>query len=79
MAKGNYEAYFKEDTAKLKKYLYVLRPLLACCWIKRTNEMAPMEFSVLVEKEILDIDLKNEINLNLKIKFKHYHSHSYAS
>ncbi len=61
MANGNYEAYFKEDTVKLKKYFYVLRPLLACCWIERMNEMAPMEFDFLIDKEISNSILKNEI------------------
>ncbi|MDR0314557.1 MAG: nucleotidyltransferase domain-containing protein, partial [Oscillospiraceae bacterium] len=29
-AKSNFRDYLKEDTVKLKKYFYVLRPLLAC-------------------------------------------------
>lgn len=61
MAEGNYDAYFKEDVVKLKKYFYVLRPLLACLWIERTNQMAPMEFDFLLDKEISNFDLKNEI------------------
>jgi predicted nucleotidyltransferase len=52
MARGNYETYFKEDNARLKKYFYVLRPILACCWIERTHEMAPMEFDILLDEEI---------------------------
>lgn len=68
MATGNYEAYFKEDIVRLKKYFYVLRPILACCWIKRTNEMAPMEFNILVDKEISNPLLKNEINKLLSKK-----------
>ncbi|MEO8711076.1 MAG: nucleotidyltransferase domain-containing protein [Parafilimonas sp.] len=62
MANGNFEAYFKTDMAKIKKYFYVLRPILACCWIERTNTMAPMEFEVLVDKEISNNNLKKEIN-----------------
>ena len=69
MANGNYEAYFKQEVVKLKKYFYVLRPILACCWIERTNEMAPMEFNILMDKEISNPILKNEIN-NLLLKKK---------
>ncbi len=61
MARRNYEAYFKEEEVRLKKYFYILRPLLACCWIERTGEMAPMEFDALVKAEILDVQLKHEI------------------
>ncbi|MBO9619056.1 MAG: nucleotidyltransferase domain-containing protein, partial [Niabella sp.] len=61
MAKGNYEAYFKENIVRLKKYLYVLRPILACSWIQRTMQMAPMEFDILVEREISNPILKKEI------------------
>jgi len=63
MARNNYEAYFKDaEVARLKKYFYVLRPLLACNWIERTGDMAPMEFETLVTEEILDPLLKREIN-----------------
>ncbi len=68
MARGNYEAYFKENIVRLKKYFYVLRPLLACCWIERTNDMAPMEFALLIDKEISNRELKKEINLLLDKK-----------
>jgi len=62
MARNNYEAYFKDaHEARLKKYFYVLRPLLACNWIERTGNMAPMEFDELVSAEIIDPLLKAEI------------------
>ncbi len=32
-AKSNYREYLKGETVRLKKYFYVLRPLLACKWI----------------------------------------------
>lgn len=69
IATGNHNAYFKDEMVRLKKYFYVLRPILACCWIERTNEMAPMEFDVLVESEISNPILKKEIN-NLLTKKK---------
>jgi uncharacterized protein len=36
MAKTNYRGYLQEPTVRLKKYFYVLRPLLAARWINRT-------------------------------------------
>lgn len=68
MARNNYEAYFKDAAeARLKKYFYVLRPLLACNWIERTGEMAPMEFEELVAAEVPDPLLKREIE-ELKVR-----------
>jgi uncharacterized protein len=49
MAKGNYREYLQGDQVKIKKYFYVLRPILACGWIERYNGMPPMEFDRLVE------------------------------
>lgn len=50
MAGRNYKEYFKDpNKVNLKKYLYVLRPLLACIWIEKRNTMAPMEFHKLLE------------------------------
>ncbi|MFE4713313.1 nucleotidyltransferase domain-containing protein [Paenibacillus sp. NPDC056722] len=49
MAKGNYRDYLKGDHVKIKKYFYVLRPVLACEWIERFHTMPPIEFPVLVE------------------------------
>ncbi|MDO8945223.1 MAG: nucleotidyltransferase domain-containing protein, partial [Desulfobacterales bacterium] len=44
MAQGNFREYLKGDIVRLKKYLYVLRPLLACLWIERHGTMPPTEF-----------------------------------
>ncbi|WP_018885293.1 nucleotidyltransferase domain-containing protein [Paenibacillus massiliensis] len=48
MAKGNFRGYLQGEQVKLKKYLYVLRPLLACEWIERYNTMPPIGFEQLV-------------------------------
>lgn len=50
MAKGNYRDYLQGEQVKIKKYFYVLRPVLACEWIERFNAMPPMEFDVLVNR-----------------------------
>ena len=62
MGKGNYKDFLLGDYVKGKKYFYVLRPILACQWIEKTNEMAPMEFQVLVDELITDPHLKKEID-----------------
>jgi len=49
MAKGNYREYLQGEHVKIKKYFYVLRPILACAWIERYETMPPMEFERLVD------------------------------
>ena len=50
MARGNFREYLKGPEAHLKKYLYVLRPLLAVKWIEAGLGVVPTEFPVLVER-----------------------------
>jgi predicted nucleotidyltransferase len=51
-ATSNYREYLKGETVKLKKYFYVVRPLLACKWILDKNCPPPMLFSELVKTEL---------------------------
>ena len=46
-AKTNYREYLKGDTVRLKKYFYVLRPILACRWILEKQTPPPMRFTEL--------------------------------
>ena len=48
-AKKNYREYLKGDMVKLKKYFYVLRPILACRWILEEQTPPPMLFSELAD------------------------------
>ena len=68
MAEGNFREYLQKDLVRTKKYFYVLRPILACMWIERTNTMAPMEFQNLLTTQIEDGQLKNEIEILLERK-----------
>ena len=63
MAKGNYRDYLQGDGhVWLKKYLYVLRPLLCVRWIEAKQNVAPpVNFKVLVETLPLDERLKISI------------------
>ncbi|MEH7304879.1 nucleotidyltransferase domain-containing protein [Neobacillus drentensis] len=61
MAKGNFRDYLRGDHVKIKKYFYVLRPVLACLWIERYNSVPPIEFQTLVEELLEGGPLKEEI------------------
>jgi predicted nucleotidyltransferase len=62
MAEGNFKTYLQKETVRVKKYFYVLRPLLACEWIKQTNTMAPVEFQDLVATQVKDLDVMSAIH-----------------
>lgn len=47
MANTNYRGYLRKETVPLKKYFYVLRPLLAIRWLEENKEPAPIEFGIL--------------------------------
>jgi predicted nucleotidyltransferase len=48
MARNNYREYLTGPIVWIKKYLYVLRPLLAVKWIEQGGGPVPMEFSRLL-------------------------------
>ncbi len=48
MAKTNYRGYLMAEMVPLKKYFYVLRPLLATRWIETYRTAPPIEFSALL-------------------------------
>ena len=47
MAKTNYRGYLREPMVPLKKYFYVLRPLLSILWLEQNKQPAPIEFDKL--------------------------------
>ncbi|WP_411502110.1 nucleotidyltransferase domain-containing protein [Brevibacillus centrosporus] len=49
MAKGNERDYLRAEQVRVKKYFYVLRPILACEWLRKYDSTPPMEFAKLVE------------------------------
>ena len=52
MAEGNYREYLQGDSVRVKKYFYVLRPVLACRWIAVHGSMPPIEFGSLVDDQL---------------------------
>ena len=67
MADTNYREYLKGDMVRIKKYFYVLRPLLAAKWILDKRTAPPMLFEELVDTE-LDLSLRPELNRLLAMK-----------
>jgi predicted nucleotidyltransferase len=68
MARKNYREHLRGETVRLKKYLYVLRPLLACIWIEQERGPVPMRFQDMVNVIVTDIPLKKAIAELLAIK-----------
>ena len=68
MAQGNYREYLKGERVWIKKYFYVLRPILAVNWLERGYGVVPTEFGTLVEEIVEDSELKQQINKLVKNK-----------
>ena len=62
MARTNYRAYLQGETVRTKKYLYVIRPLLACRWIERELGMVPVPMSTLIGGVVDLTDLRVAID-----------------
>jgi predicted nucleotidyltransferase len=61
MAKNNYREYLQGSEVKIKKYFYVLRPVLACKWIEEHKTTPPIDFHELLEAIIPNGPLKMKI------------------
>lgn len=67
MADSNYREFLKGDEVRIKKYLYVLRPLLAAKWILDRQVAPPMLFDDLVDAELED-GLRENLDKLLELK-----------
>ncbi|MDZ7813935.1 MAG: nucleotidyltransferase domain-containing protein [Ideonella sp.] len=73
MARKNYRGYLKGDEVRFKKYLYVLRPLMAARWIASNAGIPPMRFATLAQhvlSPVTDADLIKDINALLEVKMR---------
>jgi predicted nucleotidyltransferase len=68
MAKSNNREYLQNKTVRLKKYLYVLRPLLCCQWVEQGRGPAPMLFQLLVDELVKDAELRAAVDALLEQK-----------
>ena len=70
MARGNNREYLQGDEVWLKKYFYVLRPVLACMWIEQDLGPVPTEFKVLLDQLVTERDLRQSIDALLEKKLQ---------
>lgn len=68
MANRNYREYLQSEKVRVKKYFYVLRPILACKWIENNNTVPPLEFEKLLDSQVDAEELYNQIKILLEIK-----------
>lgn len=68
MALKNFRQYLQDDEVRLKKYFYVLRPLLAVRWIEAGKGAPPMCFNQLLKGTVQDERLLNDIAALLAAK-----------
>ena len=62
MAKTNYRGYLRTESVPIKKYFYVLRPLLSVLWLERYGSPAPIEFASLLHLIADDASLRRDID-----------------
>ncbi|MFN9475935.1 nucleotidyltransferase domain-containing protein [Acidovorax sp.] len=73
MARKNFREHLQADEVRYKKYLYVLRPLLAARWIRARPGVPPMRFAELAQHTldpVADAALVAEINALLEVKMR---------
>ncbi len=68
MAKANYRTYLKTQQVKIKKYFYVIRPILSLIWIEKNKTVPPILFNELLEKTQLEQNVRNAVENLLIIK-----------
>lgn len=66
-AVSTYEKHIERESIKLKKYFYVIRPLLACNWILENKTPPPVLFSELVSA-VAEESIKPVISELVRIK-----------
>jgi predicted nucleotidyltransferase len=70
MARRNLREHLQGEVVRYKRYLYVLRPLLAARWIREQRGVPPMRFAELAERTVDDAALVAEINRLLEMKMR---------
>ena len=61
MARGNMREYLKGERVWVKKYFYILRPVLACLWVEKGLGVVPIEFRLLVDGTVPPGPLRDAI------------------
>jgi predicted nucleotidyltransferase len=62
MARGTFRGHLQGEEIRTKKYLYVLRPVLACQWIERAEGPPPMAFEDLLARLLPDGPVREAVD-----------------
>jgi predicted nucleotidyltransferase len=68
MARNNHREHLRGDTVKLKKYLYILRPVLACRWLENEFGPVPMQLETMLDALVTDTALRSAVERLLALK-----------
>jgi predicted nucleotidyltransferase len=68
MARNNHREHMRGETVKLKKYLYILRPVLACQWLERDLGPVPMRLEIMLDTLVNDAALRAAVERLLALK-----------
>jgi len=60
-AKTNYRKYFKTQQVKIKKYFYVIRPILSMIWIEKNKTVPPIKFEELFNQAEIEENVRNSM------------------
>lgn len=61
MANRNYLDFLQGQEVKIKKYFYVLRPILVCLWMEKNNSFPPLDFCDLANSTLSAGPLKESV------------------
>ena len=70
MARKNLREHLYGEVVRYKKYLYVLRPLLAARWIRDGRGVPPMRFADLVAATMTEAGVVADVDALLEIKMR---------
>ncbi len=62
LARGQWQKYLQGETVRLKKYLYVLRPVLACRWLEQGRGAVPVVFADLVRATLHESQVRRALD-----------------
>lgn len=68
MARNNHREHMRGETVKLKKYLYILRPVLACQWLEQDLGPVPMRMETMLDALVRDAALREAVERLLALK-----------
>jgi len=61
MARKNFREHLLDDNIRLKKYFYVIRPVLACMWVEQGLGIPPMTLASLLDGTLPSGSVRDEI------------------